>query len=247
MTPTRPMIDLHCHLLPGIDDGPKDLDTSLAMCRHAIESGITHAVVTPHITPGRYDNTIESITAAYSNFKKKLAEAEIPIALGMAAEVRLDPVIMDLVRNHTMPYLGEHEDHKLILLEFPHDRIPPGSLELVTWLLNNGVRPVIAHPERNGDVQQQLNKIKPFVQLGCLLQITATSLTGGFNDISRKRAVELLKKGWVSIIASDAHNLHVRKPELDPGRKIAEKYVGETESWALVRDRPAEIAAMHFQ
>lgn len=240
------MIDLHCHLLPGIDDGPKDLQASLDLCRRAVENGIRQAVVTPHITPGRYDNTQASITTVYTEFKSQLALAGIDLTLGMAAEIRLDPVIIDMAKQGTLPFLGEYQGDKLILLEFPHDNIPPGSEELVAWLLKSGIRPVIAHPERNRDVQRKLKKIEPFVKAGCLLQITAASLTGVFNDISKKRGIELLKLGWVSIIASDAHNLHSRLPDLEPGRLVAAQYVGETESWALVRDRPAEISAMHF-
>jgi len=241
------MIDLHCHLLPGIDDGPKDLASALDLCRHAVKCGIQYAVTTPHITPGRYENTLASITEAYHAFKTELDEAEIPLILGMAAEVRLDPVILDLVKQDNIPYLGEYQGDKLILLEFPHSSIPPGSEELVKWLLNEGIRPVIAHPERNKDIQRRLSKINPFLEAGCLLQITAGSLTGVFGDSSRKRAIQLLKNGVVSIIASDAHNLHSRVPDIEPGRQVAAEIVGEKESWAMVRDRPAEIAAMHFQ
>ena len=240
------MIDLHCHLMPGIDDGPKDLEASLALCRHAVASGITHAVTTPHIIPGRYDNSLEGITESYQQFCKALESAGIALTLGMAAEVRLDPLILELVKEDRVPWLGEYQGHKIMLLEFPHSLIPPGSLELVNWLIRAGIRPVIAHPERNKAVQQKLNKIDPFVKAGCLLQLTAGSLTGVFGDEPKKRAVQLLKAGKVTIIATDAHNLHSRKPELEPGRQVAAKYVGEKESWALVRDRPAEIARMHF-
>jgi len=105
---------------------------------------------------------------------------------------------------------------------------------------------MIAHPERNGDVLQKLDKITPFVKAGCLLQLTAASLTGLFGDEEKKRGVQMLKKGWVTILASDAHNLRARLPELEPGRLIAESYLGKEESWNLVKDRPAEISAIHF-
>jgi len=240
------MIDLHCHLLPGIDDGPKDLDAALNLCRQAVANGITHAVTTPHITPGRYDNTLESITAAYTQFREALQTAEINLVLGMAAEVRLDPVIIDIVNMGKIPLLGQYQGDRVMLLEFPHSLIPPGSLELVEWLINAGLRPMIAHPERNKDIQRKLSKLEPFIKAGCLVQITAGSLTGVFGEESQKRATQLLKSGVVTIIASDAHNLHQRLPELEPGRKAAEKIVGQKESWMLVRERPAEIAAAHF-
>jgi protein-tyrosine phosphatase len=153
----------------------------------------------PHITPGRYDNTLESITEAYEQFKSDLATAEIDLTLGMAAEVRLDPVILEMVKQDKVPFLGEYQGEKIMLLEFPHSLIPPGSEELVKWLIDAGIRPLIAHPERNKAVQQKLSKLDPFVKAGCLLQITAGSLTGVFGDEAHKRAVQLLKSGTVTI------------------------------------------------
>ena len=241
------MIDLHCHLLPGIDDGPKTLDDSLALCRAAVENGISHAVVTPHITPGRYDNTLQSITETFTAFTDELKHAGIALRLGMAAEVRLDPLILDMVKEGNMPFLGEYNGSPVMLLEFPHSHIPPGSEELVGWLLKEGILPMIAHPERNKDVMRKLDKIMPFVKAGCLLQVTAASLAGVFGDEPRKRGVELLKEGLVTILASDAHNLHGRLPDIEQGRAVAEKIVGEDESWNLVLYGPREIAARQFR
>ncbi|MFQ5661083.1 MAG: tyrosine-protein phosphatase [Gammaproteobacteria bacterium] len=241
------MIDLHCHLLPGIDDGPKTREDALELCRTAVSNGITRAVATPHITPGRYDNTFESITVVYNSFCEDLLEAGIALQLGMAAEVRLDPVIMDMVQSGSVPFLGEYDGEKLILLEFPHTHIPPGSSELIKWLLDQGIRPLIAHPERNGDVLRKLGKIEPFVKVGCLLQITAGSLAGVFGDLPRKRGIEMLKNDWVLIMASDAHNMHARLPDIEPGRAVAAAIVGEQQSWELVRERPLAISKFHFE
>lgn len=240
------MIDLHCHLLPGIDDGPDSLDDSLAMCRAAANNGIQRAVVTPHILPGRYNNTLESIARAHAALTDALARQAISLQLGFAAEVRLDPAIMDMVRGGRMPYLGTYQGRKVMLLEFPHTHIPPGSDTLVQWLLDAGVTPMIAHPERNGDVIRKPGRIKPFVEAGCLLQVTAGALTGGFGAEAKRRGKYLLRKGWVTILASDAHDLEWRTPEMELGRQAAAGIIGEDEAWALVRDRPAQIAAMHF-
>ena len=241
------MIDLHCHLLPGIDDGPKTLDASLALCRQAVANGIQKAVTTPHIIPGRYDNDKASITSAWRELKQELTTAEIPLELGMAAEVRLDPHIMSMIKADRVPMLGEYDDNPVLLLEFPHTHIPPGSKEFVKWLLKEGIRPMIAHPERNGDVIDNLKKIELFVKAGCLLQITAASLEGVFGPEEKKRGIQMLKKGWVTIIASDAHNLRGRLPQIEPGRQVAATVVGTARSWEMVRDVPAEIAARHFK
>ena len=240
------MIDLHCHLLPGIDDGPKNLEDALELARLACRNGITHAVVTPHIIPGRYDNTPDSITAAFSAYSRSLQAENIPLRLGMAAEIRLDPVIIDMVERNTLPFLGEYEGYKLLLLEFPHGHIPPESNEMVQWLIKRNIKPLIAHPERNRAVIDKPRIIEPFIKAGCLLQITSGSLTGVFGAGPKKTAEKLLKLGWVSVMASDAHNMQTRPPEIESGRILVEKIVGKVESWAMVRERPMKFASQHF-
>ncbi len=241
------MIDLHCHLLPEIDDGSKSLEQSMAMLRHAVAAGITKIVCTPHITPGRYDNSLETIKPIFEIFRDACIENAIPIEIGFAAEIRFDPVIIDMVNNDSLPVLGEYEGERLILLEFPHSHIPPGSEELIQWLADRGIRVLIAHPERNRSVLHDIEIITPLVKMGCLLQITGGSLTNVFSDGSRDCAIELLKRGWVNVIASDAHNLHARSPELEPARREAEKIVGEKESLEMVLDLPEKISKMHFK
>jgi protein-tyrosine phosphatase len=100
---------------------------------------------------------------------------------------------------------------------------------------------MIAHPERNKDILRSLDKINPFIELGCLLQVTAGAVAGGFGEQARQRAAELLGRGWVTVLASDAHNLDARPPELEPGRAAAALIVGDDESWRLVRERPRQI------
>ena len=240
------MIDLHCHLFPGIDDGPSELDESIELAKLAVENGITHAVVTPHITPGRYDNDIFIIRNAYQAFKQVLLENDINLNIGMAAEVRLGPEIFILFEEERLPFLGIFEGRKVLLLEFPHDHIPPGSDKMVKWLFDHNIVPMIAHPERNGDVLRKLSKLKNFVDAGCLLQITASSLVGNIGPEPQKCAKMMLEKGWVTILASDAHNLHERLPEIEPGRAVVEEIIGKEESWKMVNDIPFEIASNHF-
>ncbi|HKK15136.1 MAG TPA: CpsB/CapC family capsule biosynthesis tyrosine phosphatase [Gammaproteobacteria bacterium] len=240
------MIDLHCHLLPGIDDGPATMDESLQLAKMAWENGITHAVLTPHIIPGRYDNTLQSISVACKRFREELLRNNIALGIAFAAEIRLDPVIMNMVSTQSVPFLGKDADYDLLLLEFPHNFIPPGSLDLVKWMLKRNIKPVIAHPERNQAVLARYTVLQPFLDAGCLLQITAGSLTGVFGKEPEKLARKILKRGWVSLIASDAHNLHKRRPDIEPGRQVAEKIVGGTESRAMVHDRPANFTRGMF-
>ncbi|MGP1680365.1 MAG: tyrosine-protein phosphatase [Burkholderiales bacterium] len=235
------MIDLHCHLLPGIDDGPETMAEALALAAHAVQSGIVRAVVTPHVHVGRYHNEFASIAADLARFRMELERRNIPLELGLGGEVRLGEEIIAMVMEERVPFIGERDGYRIMLLELPHSHIPVGSDKFVGWLLKQKIRPMIAHPERNKDVHHDINRITPFVSMGCWLQVTAGAVAGNFGEPSRKRAVQLLERGWVTVLASDAHNLEHRPPELEPGRRAAAAIVGEEASWKLVRDTPLAI------
>lgn len=237
------MVDVHCHLLPGIDDGPQTLEAAVALARRALAGGITTAIVTPHILPRRYDNTLAGIREAAASFRAELDARNIALAIGYAAEVRIGPEVMALAEAQTLPLLGSVEGYGIVLLEFPDSHILPGSDKLAAWLLERGIRPMIAHPERNKEVMRDIDAIAPFVKMGCWLQLTAGSVSGVFGPRCRDRSRQLLERGWVKVLASDAHDMPARMPELEPGRAAAEEIVGAAESWRLVRERPAAIAA----
>jgi protein-tyrosine phosphatase len=238
------VIDLHCHLLPGIDDGPEDLASALRLARHAVSAGIRTSVVTPHMHAGRYYNSATNIRAAAAEFQRILDVEGIALQIRCAAEVRLDHEILSWVGEEEIPWLGQWQGERVMLLEFPHSHVPVGADKLVAWLLKQGIRPMIAHPERNKDVMRSVDKLVPFVRMGCLLQVTAGAVAGTFGEGARARAVDLLGKGWVTVLASDAHNLEARPPEMEPGRIAAAAIVGEDESWNLVRHRPARIVGL---
>ncbi|MCX7155346.1 MAG: capsular biosynthesis protein [Rhodocyclales bacterium] len=238
------MIDLHCHLLPGIDDGPETLESALQLARHAVASGIRFSMVTPHMHAGRYENRAANIQRATEDFQRELDAHGIALRLRAAAEVRLDHEVLAWVVEGQVPFVGRWEGENVMLLELPHSHVPVGADKLVEWLLKQGIRPMIAHPERNKDIMRSIDKLLPFIRLGCLLQVTAGAVAGAFGEGARARAVDLLGKGWVTVLASDAHNLEARPPELEPGRIAAAAIVGEDESWNLVRYRPARIAGL---
>lgn len=237
------MIDIHCHLLPGIDDGASDLRDALALARIAVANGITHAVATPHIHLGRYENDSGRIEQARDRLWDALGEAEISLGLGFAAEVRIDPMILPMLDEGRIPFLGMVDGYHIMLLEFPHSHIPPGSDKLVSHLLGRNIRPMIAHPERNRDIMANLAKVEPFVRLGCLLQVTAGSVAGYFGAESRRRSIQMLEQGWVEVLASDAHNLDYRPPELESGRQAAAEVIGDAAAWDLVMTNPLRIVA----
>ena len=236
------MIDLHCHLLPGIDDGPQTLAEALEMARIAVANGIEEAHVTPHLHPGRWDNDLPKIAAAVESYRAALATAGIPLEIGFAAEVRLDYEILPLIEAGRVPFLGTLEGYQVLLLEFPHSHVPVGADKFVAWLLARNIRPLIAHPERNKDLMREPDKLEPFVREGCLVQVTADAVAGGFGELCAQRAREFLERGWVSVLASDAHDTAERPPRMAPGRDAAAKIVGEEEAQRLVYDTPLRIA-----
>lgn len=240
------MIDLHCHLLPGIDDGAQDMAQALKLARAAVADGITHCVATPHIHLGRFPNTVETISRAYQALKAELNAEKIPLSLGMAAEVRIAPEILTMVTSDQIPFLGQWQGEQVILLELPHSHVPPGVEQLIGWLRKQNIRAMIPHPERNKDIIRDFNKVLPLVRMGCLFQLTSGAVAGYFGEPSAKRARQMLERNWVTILATDAHHEERRPPVLEAGRRAAAEIVGEEKSWQLVQHNPAHIAASHF-
>lgn len=240
------MIDIHCHLLPGIDDGARDMDQALSMARVAYDNGIRFSIVTPHIHPGRYENSALNITRSWGLFKAELARAHISLSLGMAAEVRLSPEILPLIERDEIPFLGELDGYRVMLLEFPHSHIPPGAEQLVKRLLDLKVRPIIAHPERNKDVIRRRAKIDPFIEMGCFLQLTSSAVAGRFGEGSYERAIELLESDAFMVLATDAHNLKGRYPDLHQGFEAAAEIIGAKAARKLVFDNPMAIVHTQF-
>jgi protein-tyrosine phosphatase len=239
--PRHIVIDLHCHLLPGIDDGPETLGVALEMARIAVASGITEAHVTPHLHPGRWENDRAKIEAAVTAYQAALGAAGIQLQIGFAAEVRLDYEILPLIEADRVPFLGTLEGYRVMLLEFPHSHVPVGADKFVAWLLARNIRPMIAHPERNKDLMRDASRLQPFVEQGCLVQVTADAVSGGFGTLSAARAREFLERGWVTVLASDAHDTADRPPRIAPGRDAAAKIVGEEEARRLTQGMPLRI------
>jgi protein-tyrosine phosphatase len=240
------MIDIHNHLLPGIDDGAADMDAALQMARLAVTDGITHLLCTPHIHPRLYDNTAASITTALQGFRLALREAGIPLAVGGGAEVRFGLEIMQSVADGSLPFVGRWQGRRVLLLELPHNELPFGTERLTAWLLSRGVVPMIAHPERNRGLQKAPDRVLPLLAQGCLLQVTAGSVTGHFGTGAKILAHQLLEEGAVTVLASDAHNVAYRPPGLSAAAALAAELVGEGAARALVHDNPWQLTQHHF-
>lgn len=244
------MIDIHCHLLPGIDDGPETLSQALSLCRLMVANGINQAIVTPHIHLGRWNNTRETIASAYVNLSDALLQEGIDLTLGMAAEVRIDVEILPLLAMGEIPMLGkwQHhgEDYEVLLLELPHNRIPLGTDKLVQWLLQRNILPMIAHPERNKDFQRSTQKLQPFIDAGCLFQLTAASVVGAFGESAKTLSTWILENDLATVIATDAHNEAGRRPMLAEAKSHLCEHFDDAYAKRLTRTNPLALVAHKF-
>lgn len=240
------MIDLHCHIIPGIDDGAQTIEESTQLVKHAVESGITHMVCTPHIQLGRFDNTKDGIHAAYMQLQQHIQAENIAMQLAFAAEVRICPEIMILAKQQKLPFLGRWDNKDVLLLELPHSHIPAGTEQLIGWLHKNGIVPMIAHPERNREILANPDKFQMLRKQQCLFQLTASSLIGDFGEGPLTLAEQFLQEDWITVIATDTHNLKRRPPKMREAKLATEKLVGKQKAQQLVNDSPWAISQHLF-
>ena len=232
------MIDLHCHLLPGIDDGAKDLATSLAMARIAAADGIRTTACTPHIYPGLFENDSAGIAAGIGHLRDALANEGIGLRLVAGTDAHLTPELLPRLRAGTAPTLA---GGRYFLLEPPHHVAPPRLEETVFNLLAAGYIPVVTHPERLSWIEDHYEIFVELVKKGAWMQVTAGSLTGRFGAAAQYWGERMLDEGWVHILATDSHGVTRRPPLLAEGQRAAERWVGATEALHLVETRPQGI------
>lgn len=232
------MIDLHSHVLPGLDDGAADEAAALAMCRLAVEDGITLLVATPHLYGGVGAADPGVIAGAAERLRKRLAEEKIDLEIRFAAEMPLLENAVDLYRSGTWP--AYDAGRRYVLLEMPPIRDGLDILrQMIFQLRIEGTTPLLAHPERL-DLLDAPEAVEGLVMQGALLQITAACL---FDPGSRAqhRAVEWLQRGWVHAVASDAHDPVHRPPRLAPARRWLEENFGRQIAADLTCGNPLKI------
>ena len=225
------MIDIHCHILPGLDDGADRLKTSLAMAAMAVRDGITTVIATPH-TDGVIVNQ-KVVQQAVDRLNTELANRGIELKVVAGYEIPAELVcgLQSLTIGDT-PY---------ILVEFPHQYLPEDAAETLYTLVQAGRKPIIAHPERNGSVLRNPDLLRELVAVGGMVQLTAASVTGDFGPDILHCANYLLRNQLVHFLATDSHSPTFRKPVLTPARKAAARLIGREEADKLVIDNPKAI------
>ena len=201
------MIDLHSHILPGVDDGPRTLEGSLEIARAAVADGIETIAATPHVR-WDYPTTAGEMLAALTALREEIAAAGLPLRLLSGGELDLEPLVT--LDEDELRRFGLAGNPEYLLVEFPYTGWPLGLPELVFRLMSARMTPVIAHPERNEVVQRAPERLEPLLRAGALVQVTAASVDGRIGRRSERCALDLIDRGWAHMIASDAHEAVIR-------------------------------------
>lgn len=218
------MVDLHHHLLPGLDDGSPDLATSVAMARMAEADGITHIVCTPHANT-RYPFDPEKNRRILAEVRDALDTEGIRIALGLASDFHISYDNVQDALAHPNRYTINGHDY--LLVELPDYSISPNMQETFYELRLSGIIPILTHPERNPTLQRNPERMVPWLRDGLLCQVTTSSVLGHMGRQAEKLARRMLANRWVHFLATDAHNTTSRPPRMRKARDLVAKRHGE--------------------
>jgi protein-tyrosine phosphatase len=202
-------VDIHCHLLPGIDDGSPDLDESLVMARMAAADGITTIITTPHQLGNFGRNQGDDIRRRVADLQRRLDEARVPLRVLPGGDVRIEADMVERLASGDVLTLGDHRRH--VLLELPHELYLPLE-RLLADLSRQNIIGILSHPERNQGILHRPDVLGPLVDAGCLMQVTAGSICGTFGPECQQMSEWMLAHGLVHFVATDAHGSQKRRP-----------------------------------
>ncbi|HKW57017.1 MAG TPA: CpsB/CapC family capsule biosynthesis tyrosine phosphatase [Candidatus Acidoferrum sp.] len=226
------MVDLHCHILPGIDDGPGDPATSVAMAESAIADGITHVVATPH-SSAEYHFDFARVRELRRELQEQVGSR---LVLATGSDFHLNPENLAALRQDAPRFCINQ--HDCLLVEFNEYSIPPVMDQTLHEIQLLGLRPIVTHPERNAILRARPERLSQWVRLGCYVQVTAGSLTGIFGAGPQSDARRWIAEGLVHFVASDAHNTRGRPLKLRPAFDTVSEQFGEEKARGLFVENP---------
>jgi len=233
------VVDLHSHILPGVDDGSKSWEMTLEMCRLAAQDGTTDIAATPHMLDGVHRVHPDKVRELVAELRPRLAAAGIPLVVHVGGDVHVGPDLLERLAAGEALTLGD--TGKYLLVEFPHEVLPAGALDLMFRLRVKGIQPVFTHPERNLSVQDRPAVLREWAEMEILLQVTAGSFTGGFGRAAQEVAMTMAREGLAHIVASDAHDTGRRGPGMSAARESLRTTMDEAELRAAFELRPRYI------
>jgi len=226
------MVDIHCHILPGMDDGSKSLEESVQMAEMAIKDGITHVVATPH-SNGEYQIDSQLVRTRIGELQEKVGDR---LKLATGCDFHLSYENVKDIQTNKAKYTINQKNY--LLVEFADFSIPPSADETLHQLHLLGLSPIITHPERNRLIRAQPERLYGWLHQGCYVQITAQSLLGRWGDGTKKQVEQWLDLDIVHFFASDAHNTTSRPLKLSECYKVVAQRRGEMVAKALFHDNP---------
>lgn len=234
------MIDLHSHILPGIDDGCKTMDQAVAMARIYAAAGFHTVVATPHYLCGTSWCPEPSIIVdRVAELNQALSERGIELQVVSGMEIGMDPAIAELLARKKLLTLGKSS---YVLIEVPFQQLPLGWDQILFDVISRGYRVILAHPERCEQLTREPGLFQELVNIGCLMQLDWGSLLGHHGLKNNRLTKELLTNGYVHCLATDSHDLEYRSPKMvKKGREMLEKVIGEEKTHVLAVENPAHI------
>lgn len=236
------MIDIHSHILPGLDDGAPDLKTALKMGRLALKDGITTVIATPHCHDGIHNCRKEAIIAACERFNRELVDRDVPLTILPGAEIHLTPELLDAFCRDEL--LTLNNSGSVILLELPQRFIAEAVVRVIKQLKEKGVQTIIAHPERNLTVQGRSGVLTELTFAGAMLQITAGSLTGSLGRPVMVHTEKIVKMADVHFLASDSHSPRKRPPGMTKAVKKLSTMIGSERADEIVFENPKALLSI---
>jgi protein-tyrosine phosphatase len=218
------LIDIHTHLIPNVDDGADSIDETLRLAEAAVAEGISHAILTPHHNRYWVINEKDDVIERTKKVEQAIQKANIPLTVSPSQEIRMNEEFSeDLFAGN---YLSLDGEGKYYLVEFSWDTFPSFAYDYLKEMIDANITPVIAHPERQYPFIENPNLLKSLIQMGCISQITATSIVGGYTEEIRQAAFDMMDEGLIHVIASDAHDTVMRPFNLVGALEVVEADYG---------------------
>lgn len=230
-------VDLHCHYIPGVDDGVRTPEDGIALCRGLAALGYSRVVATPHIRTAMFENRKAGLETSYTRFREAMAGDDAAPQLGLAAEHYFDDVFWELfMAGEALPYPGG----RAALVEFPSDSFPIRVADRMFQMNVKGVRPVLAHPERYPSLFRTSDPLDPLLDVGVIPQLDLMSLVGRYGRRPKNAAERMLEEGLYGLACSDSH----RPGDLDDVARALDRLrslLGEEEARELLSDGPGDL------
>lgn len=228
------LIDIHTHLIPNVDDGADSIEETLKLAQAAVDEGIKHTVLTPHHNKYWVTNEKEKVLRLTKKVENVIDEAGIPLSVSPGQEIRMNGEFLEELFNDN--YLSIDANGKYYLVEFSWQTFPSFAKDYLQQMLDADIIPVIAHPERQQPFIENPNILRDLINMGCLSQITATSIIGGYTEEIRHTAFQMMRENLIHVIASDAHDTVVRPYNLNYALQILKTEFGKEYAEYLIQN-----------